>query len=132
MTREEAIKRLKESRNTIQPFLYVDEAIDYAVKALEKEPCEDAVSRKQAIDFVDEVIGGKNDFADAIRDGVVAVLSALPSVTPTRKKGKWIIDGHHRRCPKCNEYFCIKDSEGDEIPNSFCPNCGEEMENEEE
>lgn len=38
MTREEAIKRLKEARNTIQPFRYVDEAIDYAIKALEQEP----------------------------------------------------------------------------------------------
>lgn len=38
MTREEAVKRLKEARSTIQPFRYVDEAIDYAVKALEQEP----------------------------------------------------------------------------------------------
>lgn len=37
MTKEEAIKRLKEARNTIQPFQYVNEAIDYAVKALEQE-----------------------------------------------------------------------------------------------
>ncbi len=36
--REEAIKRLKEARTTIQPFRYVDEVIDYAVKALEQNP----------------------------------------------------------------------------------------------
>lgn len=36
MTQQEAIKRLKEVRNTIQPFLYVDEAIDYAIKALKQ------------------------------------------------------------------------------------------------
>ena len=35
MTNEEAIKRLKEARTTIQPFRYVDEAIDYAIQALE-------------------------------------------------------------------------------------------------
>jgi len=45
-----------------------------------------------------------------------------------RPKGKWIIDGHHRRCKKCNEYFCIADSEGNEIPSNFCPNCGARME----
>ena len=45
LTAEEAIKRLKEARNTIQPFRYVDEAIDYAIKALEQEPCADTVSR---------------------------------------------------------------------------------------
>jgi len=49
MTREEAIKRLKEARNTIQPFRYVDEAIDYAIKALEQEPCDDAVSRQKEL-----------------------------------------------------------------------------------
>lgn len=38
MTNEEAIKRLKEARSTIQPFRYVDEAIDYAIKALEQQP----------------------------------------------------------------------------------------------
>ena len=37
MTREEAIKRLKEARSTIQPYRYVDEAIDYAVTTLEQE-----------------------------------------------------------------------------------------------
>ena len=44
-----------------------------------------------------------------------------------RRKGQWIIDGHHRRCPECGEYFCIKDAEGNEIPSSFCPNCGADM-----
>ena len=49
----------------------------------------------------------------------------LPSVKPQEpRKGHWIIDGHHRRCPKCNEYFCNKDAEGNKIANSFCPNCG--------
>ena len=38
MDRKEAIKRLKEARNTIQPFRYVDEAIDYVVKVLEQNP----------------------------------------------------------------------------------------------
>ena len=36
MTNEEAIKRLKEARTTIQPYRYVNEAIDYAIKALEQ------------------------------------------------------------------------------------------------
>lgn len=41
MTREEAINRLKEARSTIQPFRYVDEAIDYAIQALEQETCQE-------------------------------------------------------------------------------------------
>ncbi len=50
-----------------------------------------------------------------------------PTVEPKRTQGEWIIDGHHRRCKKCGEYFCIADSEGNEIPSNFCPNCGAEM-----
>lgn len=49
MTREEAVKRLKEARSTIQPFRYVDEVIDYVIKILEKEPCADAINREEAI-----------------------------------------------------------------------------------
>jgi len=44
-----------------------------------------------------------------------------------RPQGEWIIDGHHIRCNKCNEYICNTDGEGDKIPNNFCPNCGADM-----
>lgn len=44
-----------------------------------------------------------------------------------RKTGKWIIDGHHIRCNRCNEYICNTDREDNEIPNNFCPNCGAKM-----
>ena len=37
MTREEAIKRLKEARFTVQPYLYMNEAFDVAIEALEKQ-----------------------------------------------------------------------------------------------
>lgn len=44
-----------------------------------------------------------------------------------RQRGKWIIDGHHIRCNRCNEYICNTDSEGNKIPDNFCPNCGADM-----
>ena len=44
-----------------------------------------------------------------------------------RPQGEWIIDGHHIRCNKCNEYICNTDREGNKIPDSFCPNCGSDM-----
>lgn len=44
-----------------------------------------------------------------------------------RPQGEWIIDGHHIRCNRCNEYICNTDREGNKIPDSFCPNCGADM-----
>ena len=37
ITQEEAIKRLKESRFTIQPYKYMNQALDIAISALEKQ-----------------------------------------------------------------------------------------------
>lgn len=36
MTNSEVIKKLKKVRNTIQPLLYINETIDYAIEALEQ------------------------------------------------------------------------------------------------
>lgn len=68
----------------------------------EQDSCEDAVSRKQAIEFVNEVIGGKNEFADAIREGVEAVLSAVPPVEPVQK---WIPISEE--LPKCEQKVLV-------------------------
>lgn len=48
------------------------------------------------------------------------------------KKGEWIIDGHHIRCNRCNEYICDTDREGNKIPDNFCSNCGADMRGSEE
>ena len=44
-----------------------------------------------------------------------------------RPQGAWIIDGHHIRCNRCNEYSCNTDREGNKIPDNFCPHCGANM-----
>lgn len=38
MTREEAIKRLKEARFSIQPYQYINEVLDMAIKTIEQKP----------------------------------------------------------------------------------------------
>lgn len=48
ITKEEAIKRLKEAKSTIQPYLYVDKAIDYAVEFMEQESVLDKVRNEIA------------------------------------------------------------------------------------
>ncbi len=61
-------------------------------------------------------------------------VKSLPPVTPTRKKGKWIVEdsgnynGHYSccYCSNCKDYYtrAWKDMK-------YCPNCGAEMESEE-
>lgn len=64
------------------------EIIELADKVLEQEPCEDAISRQAVLAIVgDSCLDLDNyedtkEFCDEIND--------LPSVTPTRKKERWI------------------------------------------
>ena len=57
MTREEAIARIKEHmliHKMNEPrAIYISEALDMAIKALEQQPCEDTISRQAAIDAED-------------------------------------------------------------------------------
>lgn len=54
MTTDEAIRRLKEARGTIQPFRYINEAIDFAIKALEQESKTDVWSIKEVADVLEK------------------------------------------------------------------------------
>ena len=71
---------------------------------------------EDSTDLMDDL----DDYDELLKD----ILSMLDELEP---KSKWEIDGHHRRCEKCGEYFCIDDREGNEIPHNFCGNCGARM-----
>ena len=63
-------------------------------------------------------------------DGVTlqSIINKMPTINPeSRNKGKWIIDGHHIKCNRCENIMCSRDREGDLIPRNFCPNCGADM-----
>lgn len=101
------------------------------IKALEQEPCEDCISRKAVLELSWELTN-----LDSSVDRVISVsdIDKLPSVTPTRKKGKWIkgsieqgalgIRYTEKTCSKCGWSHSLI------IPQNYCPNCGAEMENE--
>ena len=82
MTREEAIKVLEyiklagngesEYKNDAQAI-----AIDMAIKALEQQSCEDAISRKQALKETKALIRGDYD-----PEYIIETLKMLPPVTP--------------------------------------------------
>ena len=98
------------------------------ILALDQEPCEDAISRKSMLDYI-KYLHGEMPEEEFVK--------ALPSVTPARKKGKWINKSHKSGCgitfiaSECT--CCGKKTffNCDELIYRFCPNCGAEMESEE-
>ena len=110
MTKEEAIEVISQDIPCEHDADLI-EALKMAIKALEQEPCEDAVSR-QAVDEIKELMTDINgDTVYAVR---MSDIRQLLPVTPTRPKGHWI-DG---KCSKCGEYSPYW---------SFCPCCGADM-----
>lgn len=107
-----------------------------AIKALEQEPCEDAVSREAVLMEIDKYMCG----VPFDEKGIDVVLKELPHVTPARKKGKWICVHHIEnkitydswKCSECQHDF---NSEEESMvyfnEYKYCPNCGAEMEREE-
>lgn len=128
MTREEIIKYL----NIIKAFFLGSEhqpisdayfALDEAIKALEREPCEDCISRQA----VEKITWEEPSYTDAlnvlteVRDKV----RALPSVKPQEPKiGHWVNRNGIRYCEFCG-------ASNSTAYTSYCPNCGAKMESEE-
>ena len=64
-------------------------------------------------------------------NGMAAAMNAIndmPTIEPQRKKGKWIEHNPHKwglgivfECSECGEKIDCE-------PSNFCPNCGAEME----
>ena len=84
MTNDEAItiikKEFSEYRDTLSVYAKKrKKAFDMAIKALEQQPCEDAVSRADVLDLMLMKMGGKELY--------VAVYD-LPPVTPQPKRGR--------------------------------------------
>lgn len=88
-----------------------------------KQPCEDAISRQAAIDFIIDNYGLKcSSLTNGIRD-------YLPPVTPQPKIGKWIQTKDE--CDGVNFYDfsfeCSKCGKEQSFKSNYCPNCGAEM-----
>ena len=113
MTREEIIQGLYRGDSR---------AIKEAIKALEKEPCEDTISKASVFEILGNLMSIPYDFDRQINEKDVFEsmdeIRALPSVTPARKKEEWIPCSE--RLPKPNEladnvrkYYLIQDEYGD-------------------
>ena len=94
MTNEEAIKILKplfehckgknECLGYIEHFFTKDEeeALDMAIKALEQQPCEDCISREDALKAIEEQKKGFYGVERYAIDECHSAVMKLPSVTP--------------------------------------------------
>lgn len=69
--------------------------LDAPWKALEQQPCEDAVSRKEVKEAIMKCETISEDSMDGYIDSTIKLeveIDSLPSVTPTRKKEEPILD----------------------------------------
>ena len=165
MTREEREQALEWFKNRPITMSGAKKMYDLAIAALEQlEPCEDAVPRTSVeyicrkntvstnpyehkyhdkfIQFMDdpEISDfGRWQHSNGFNTALVAVkcdLDKVPSVTPERKKGKWIrhdeikniYGGIYIECSECGEKYVVQYIEDEK----FCRNCGADMRGEQD
>lgn len=95
-------------------------------RILEQEPCEDAISREDALMcMTGEYLADKEYKPEDIISKHIQRLRALPSVTPQPKIGHWIHLKHNKgKCSKCHDVVLIAQQYGNA---NYCPNCGAKM-----
>lgn len=147
MTREEAANIIKSECYACNLFnldwtTKVNTALDVAVESLEKEPCNDAISKSDVFEILGNLMSIPYDFDRPINEKDVSEsmdeIRALPSVTPARPKGHWIDYSEEGfvECPECgiglqDWHRVERDGDDDisfhEYEFRFCPNCGCKM-----
>ena len=110
-------------------------AMMMAVKVLDQEPCEDAISRQAAIDAIHRV-GMCKCSTDEIQvaDECSRAVGGLPPVNPQPKTGHWILtsddDLEYCTCSECGYQNGENWMIGSQI--KFCQECGAKMQESEE
>lgn len=133
MTLEEAIKQLEINKKD-DTYVIDAEAIDMAIKALEQEPCEEAISRQAVMDEIE--FTPFDDYSDYLM--IREKIEALPPVKPQEPKtGHWVKhDASHSMYYDCSLCGCVAPctETADKIlwkMANYCPDCGARMESEE-
>lgn len=137
MTREEAIEDI---RDNIKPVVG-GISLDMAIKALEKQPCEDCISREAVEEMIKaempergmwEIEGDKEkETVCEVCVDLMQKLSDLPSVSPKPKTGHWInLENTKYKgqvLPFWGRYECSKCGGHGDGTSNYCPNCGANM-----
>ena len=143
MTREEAIKILEQFKKCLADVVFDEkgsEAWQMAIKALEQEPCDDAISREELLKAIDtwdkfgcdadtKLVRYQEHYVPYIHyDDVVKCIKGMPPVRPQEQTGHWKrismdrYTTHAQYWYKCDK--CGKDNLGN---TDWCPNCGAKM-----
>ena len=123
MTDEEAIKGLKNVCTRFTGYKPNEEMLAMAIKALEQQPCEDAISRKDML----AIFRQSNSLSQAWNG-----FEKLPSVTPKEKTAAWVptdeepYEAYGGRFTKCNACGWLL-YDVDTTDFKYCPNCGARM-----
>ena len=101
------------------------------IKALEQEPCEDAISRQDLLKAVStwdkfgcdadtKLVPYQDHYIPYIHyDDVVKCIKGMSSVTPQSKTGHWIDMGSGQECSECGEI-----QHGYDNFRFYCAKCG--------
>ena len=119
MTKKEAIENITEIKKC-EAGVYA-EALELAIKALEQEPCKDAISRQAAIRLAEQ--GQVQGFEWQFKKLVV-----LPPVSVAEKVGKWILTDKEEEiyCHVAICSVCGKESINEGV-DDYCSWCGARM-----
>lgn len=135
MTKDEALQIL----DTIPTISEQVDALEMAIKALEQQTCEDAISRKDIQDYIAKYLSQYlyEDVRQAV-EVIDAYIGDMPSVTQKSetvtefanrcrecgkmRKGHWIwnFDKGYCKCSECGIGMGHKEFD-------YCPNCGSKM-----
>ena len=114
--------------------IYISEALEMAIKALEQESCEDCISRQAAIEIArDNIHYGldkKYEYSRELLQKTMAEINSLPSVTPQSKIGHWILYRDYKNMvdyPQCDNCGVIIKLPLPIDNLNYCPNCGVKM-----
>lgn len=126
MTRKDAINRVQ---GYLTDYLPIDDSgeLEEIIKALEQEPCEDAVSRANLLkQFEDRFIELQKAHRKDLQFGInwcINTLLEAPAVTPVKTGQQIFVDKAHEHA-HCSECGYSNADLFDGRLHNYCPNCG--------
>lgn len=108
------------------------EAFDKAIKALEQQTCDDAVSRQAVLNTLDKMDKALDTdrTVESYKKLLIECYKDLPPVIPKEKTGHWLDSKDWKERPYDSMNFrkhCSLCNGTGKIQDNFCPNCGARM-----